>query len=283
MLGDTAVAVHPDDERYAGLDRHDGRVCRSSAGRSRSSPTSSWTRRSAPARSRSRPRTTRTTSGSDSGTGCPQINIFDISAPDERRTCRRRTAASTASTRASAVVDDLEATRAASRRSSTHRTASGTCYRCDTVIEPYLSRPVVREDGAAGRTGPRGGAKTGTIRFYPERWTKVYQHWMTNIRDWCISRQLWWGHRIPVWYCERRCGECADRQPRRRPTACPTCGGSRPAPGRGRARHLVLLLALALLHASAGPTRTRRRTSGTSTRPTLWSPAPTSSSSGWRG
>jgi valyl-tRNA synthetase len=80
-----------------------------------------------------------------------------------------------------------------------HANSVGHCYRCDTVIEPYLSdqwfvkmRPLAEPALEV--------VMDGTIKFYPERWTKVYEHWMVNIRDWCISRQLWWGHRIPAYY-----------------------------------------------------------------------------------
>ncbi|MFA6549013.1 MAG: valine--tRNA ligase [Candidatus Margulisiibacteriota bacterium] len=75
----------------------------------------------------------------------------------------------------------------------------GHCYRCKTIIEPYLSdqwfvkvKPLAEKAIAA--------VEAGKIKFVPERWTKVYLQWMTNLRDWCISRQLWWGHRIPAWY-----------------------------------------------------------------------------------
>jgi len=75
----------------------------------------------------------------------------------------------------------------------------GHCYRCKTMIEPYLSdqwfvkvKPLAEKAIAA--------VEKGKIKFVPERWTKVYLQWMTNLRDWCVSRQLWWGHRIPAWY-----------------------------------------------------------------------------------
>lgn len=75
----------------------------------------------------------------------------------------------------------------------------GRCYRCNTIIEPYLS------DQWFVKMKPLAVAalrvvQEEKIRFHPKRWTKVYEHWMTNIRDWCISRQIWWGHRIPVYY-----------------------------------------------------------------------------------
>ncbi|MDR3353961.1 MAG: valine--tRNA ligase [Synergistaceae bacterium] len=82
-----------------------------------------------------------------------------------------------------------------------HRHSVGHCYRCNTIVEPYLSeqwfvrtRPMADEDVAS--------VKAGEIRFIPEQWTATYYQWMDNIRDWCISRQLWWGHRIPAWYCD---------------------------------------------------------------------------------
>jgi len=83
-----------------------------------------------------------------------------------------------------------------------HDHAVGHCYRCHTVIEPYLSlqwfvkmKPLAEPAIEA--------VKTGKIKFYPKRWTKVYLNWMENIRDWCISRQIWWGHRLPVYYCQK--------------------------------------------------------------------------------
>ncbi|MBD3333986.1 MAG: valine--tRNA ligase [Candidatus Eisenbacteria bacterium] len=77
----------------------------------------------------------------------------------------------------------------------------GRCYRCDTVIEPLLSEQwFVKMEPLARKA--LEAVRAGEPRFVPERWEKVYVHWLENIRDWCISRQLWWGHRIPVWYCE---------------------------------------------------------------------------------
>jgi len=77
----------------------------------------------------------------------------------------------------------------------------GHCYRCDTVIEPYLSKQwfVKMKDLAAPAIKAVQNKQT---KFVPERWSKVYFEWMRDIKDWCISRQLWWGHRIPVWYCQ---------------------------------------------------------------------------------
>jgi valyl-tRNA synthetase len=83
--------------------------------------------------------------------------------------------------------------------------SAGSCYRCGQLIEPYLSEQwFVRMKPLAEPAIE--ALKSGKLRFHPEHWSKTYLHWMENIRPWCISRQLWWGHRIPVYYC-RDCGE----------------------------------------------------------------------------
>ena len=103
-----------------------------------------------------------------------------------------------------------------------HRHAVGHCQRCDTVVEPYFSEQwFVRIKPLAEKA--LAAVQEGDIRFVPEKWTKVYENWMTNIRDWCISRQLWWGHRIPVFYCED-CGHMMVK--REKPETCEKCGGT---------------------------------------------------------
>jgi valyl-tRNA synthetase len=85
-----------------------------------------------------------------------------------------------------------------------HVHSVGHCSRSGAVVEPFLSDQwFVKMENLA--TPAKRVVENGTIRFEPESWTKVYLHWLNNIEDWCISRQLWWGHRIPVWYCEN-CG-----------------------------------------------------------------------------
>jgi valyl-tRNA synthetase len=95
--------------------------------------------------------------------------------------------------------------------------------RCGTIIEPYLSRQwfLRMEDLAAPAVK---AVEDGEIKLFPERWIGVYHNWMRNIRDWCISRQLWWGHRIPVWYCQD-CG--AEIVAEQTPDACTSCRSAR--------------------------------------------------------
>ena len=102
-----------------------------------------------------------------------------------------------------------------------HAHAVPRCYRCDTVVEPRLSEQwFVRMKPLAEPA--LEASRTGDVSFVPGRWTRVYEQWMENIRDWCISRQLWWGHRIPVWYC----GDCGEAMALRDdPDACVKCGG----------------------------------------------------------
>ena len=100
--------------------------------------------------------------------------------------------------------------------------AVGTCYRCDTVIEPRLS------DQWFVKMEPLAGPAIEAVRnketvFVPERFEKIYYHWLDNIRDWCISRQLWWGHRIPAYYCTD-CNEMVVQ--RNKPESCKKCGGT---------------------------------------------------------
>ena len=98
----------------------------------------------------------------------------------------------------------------------------GHCYRCGTIIEPYLSKQwFVKMDGMAEKA--LKALENGDIKFYPEKWESTYTHWMKNIRPWCISRQLWWGHRIPAWTC-KDCGK--EIVSLKDPTQCPHCGSN---------------------------------------------------------
>ena len=98
----------------------------------------------------------------------------------------------------------------------------GTCYRCNTVIEPMISKQwFVRMKPLAEPAIE--AVKNGTIKFVPDRFSKIYFNWMENIQDWCISRQLWWGHRIPAYYC-KECGHMMVEHDA--PDICPDCGSS---------------------------------------------------------
>ncbi len=101
-----------------------------------------------------------------------------------------------------------------------HQHAVGHCYRCESVVEPRLSPQWFVRMKPLARPALES-VNEGDIQFVPERWTKVYQEWMENIRDWCISRQIWWGHRIPVYYCDACGSEWADRG---NPEKCGSCG-----------------------------------------------------------
>jgi valyl-tRNA synthetase len=149
--------------------------------------------------------------------GLPLINILnaDVTMNEnagpyqgmDRYECRR------------AIVADLEkAGLLVKIEPYTH--AVGHCQRCHTIVEPIASRQWFVK--TAPLAGPAIAAvKDGRIKILPERFNKVYLNWMENIRDWCISRQIWWGHRIPIWYCGR-CGELTVAV--ETPTACAGCG-----------------------------------------------------------
>jgi valyl-tRNA synthetase len=101
-----------------------------------------------------------------------------------------------------------------------HTHSVGHCQRCVTVVEPLVSRQWFVKMQPLAKPAIEA-VTSGRIQFVPERFTKIYINWLENIRDWCISRQIWWGHRIPAWYCE--CGEVIVS--RDDVTKCPVCGG----------------------------------------------------------
>ncbi len=219
MLGDTAVAVHPADPRYTHLIGKTVIV---------------------PLVEREVPIIADEYVDREFGTGALKITpahdpndywigkkhdlpFLNVMAPDARMNenagpyqgltreeCRKK------------VWEDLQAKGLAGERKP-HRHAVGHCYRCETIIEPYLSKQWFVKMQPLAAPGIRV-VKDGTLTFFPERWSKTYLEWMENIRDWCISRQLWWGHRIPVWYCEECDHLTVCRTP---PTACGGCRSSR--------------------------------------------------------
>ena len=103
-----------------------------------------------------------------------------------------------------------------------HEHAVGHCSRCHTTVEPLVSKQWFVKMASLAKPAIEV-VREGRIHFVPERFTKIYENWLENIRDWCISRQLWWGHRIPAWYCDD-CGKVSVS--RTDLTACPACGSS---------------------------------------------------------
>ncbi len=215
MLGDTAVAVHPEDERYTSLVGQ--ALVLPALGRRIPIIADDYVDREFGSGA------VKITPGHDFNDfeiglrhGLDMISVMDEGAVMNdnagpyagltREQCRER------------MVEDFEEDGVLARIEP-HRLAVGKCYRCRTVVEPMLSvqwfvrvRPLAEQAIEAVRSG--------RTRFVPQHWEKTYFAWMENIRDWCISRQLWWGHRIPAWYCTG-CGETVVS--RTDPAACPKC------------------------------------------------------------
>ncbi|HBV97315.1 MAG: valyl-tRNA synthetase [Peptococcaceae bacterium BICA1-7] len=219
MLGDVAVAVHPEDERYSGLVGKT--LILPVAGREIPVIADDYVD---PEFGTGAVKITPAHDPNDFEVGVrhnlPQVQVIDKDALMtgeagkykglDRWECRKQLVKELDSLGYLIKVDD-------------HTHAVGHCYRCTTVIEPMLSKQwFVRMKPLAEPAIQ--AAKDGRIRFLPERFTKVYLNWMENIRDWCISRQLWWGHRIPVWYCED-CGEMTAS--RDTPKECSKCKGTK--------------------------------------------------------
>jgi valyl-tRNA synthetase len=119
------------------------------------------------------------------------------------------------------IVEDLEA-QGLLEKTEDYRLAAAVCYRCDTIIEPLVSEQwfVSMKDMAARAAD---ATRKGRVKIYPASWEKPYLAWLDTIRDWCISRQIWWGHQIPVYYCQdKKCPPFASVD---KPAACPKCGG----------------------------------------------------------
>ncbi|HEY6007553.1 MAG TPA: valine--tRNA ligase, partial [Geobacteraceae bacterium] len=201
MLGDTAVAVHPEDERYVGL-----------AGRKVLLP---LVNREIPIIADEYvdrefgTGVVKITPGHDFNDfevgrrhGLDVINILDesgiINAAGhqyeglDRFVARKK------------VLEDLEAA-GLLEKIADHTLALGGCYRCKTVVEPYLSLQWYVKVGPLAEQA-LAAVKDGRTRIIPQQWENTYYDWLENIKDWCISRQIWWGHRIPAWYCDH-CGE----------------------------------------------------------------------------
>ncbi|OHE65208.1 MAG: valine--tRNA ligase [Treponema sp. GWB1_62_6] len=216
LRGDTAVAVHPEDERYAMLVGKS--VLLPLTGRAIPVVADSYVDRTfgtgavkiTPAHD---PNDWEVAKRHD----LPSINVLTPEALMNENVPEKYRGMTVKAAR-EAVVEDLKAAGLFVREEAiTH--AVGHCYRCRTVIEPYLSEQwFVRMKPLAEKA--LKAWRDGEIVFYPKKWENTYEHWLTGIRDWCVSRQLWWGHRIPAWFCAH-CGKTVVS--REDPLECPYC------------------------------------------------------------
>jgi len=218
MLGDTAVAVHPEDERYQHLIGKTAIL---------------------PVIGREIPVIADAYVDPEFGTGAvkvtpahdpndfeigkrhnlPQVTVIDQDAKMtaeagkyegmDRYECREK------------LVEELKESNLLVK-SEDHIHSVGRCYRCGTVIEPLISEQWFVKMKPLAEPAIRAAVE-GKLRFIPERFTKIYLNWLENINDWCISRQLWWGHRIPVWYCQDCGAEICGMED---PLKCPECESS---------------------------------------------------------
>jgi valyl-tRNA synthetase len=203
MLGDTGIAVHPEDERYKGLV---GKRVRHPFFEERDVPIvadAAVDREFGTGAVKVTPAHDPTDFEIGERHGLEQINILDEVARTNANAGRFRGLDRYDARRA--VLEKLEHVGLVERVERPYVHPVGHCDRCGTEVEPWLSEQwFVKMKPLAGPA--LEAVRSGRIRMAPGRFVKSYEEWMTNIRDWCISRQLWWGHRIPVWYCDD-CGE----------------------------------------------------------------------------
>ncbi len=218
MMGDTAVAVHPDDERYTHL-----------VGKTLILPLMN----------REIPVVADEYVEREFGTGCVKItpchdpndfevgkrhNLEEILVIDEHGCINENGGKYNGLDRYEArkqIIADLEA-EGLLLEVRDHKHNVGQCYRCNTVVEPLTSKQWFVKMGPLAEEALRV-VNDGTVKFVPDRFSKIYTNWMENVHDWCISRQLWWGHRIPAFYCED-CGFV--NVSREDPTKCAKCGST---------------------------------------------------------
>jgi valyl-tRNA synthetase len=218
MLGDTAVAVHPDDERYRGVVGKNvvlpvmGRAIPVIADPYVDSAFGSGAVKITPAHD-----------PNDFEIGLRhQLPMISVMNEDGTMSAEAGPYSGRTTTECRTALVELFGKDGVLERVEDHRHAVGICYRCRNVVEPLLSDQwflQVRELADA----TLAALDRGDARFVPSHWEKTYRAWMENIRPWCISRQLWWGHRIPAWYCDA-CGHLTVS--RTDVTKCPKCDGA---------------------------------------------------------
>ena len=220
LLGDTAVAVNPEDERYTHLV---GKMLE------------------LPLTGRQIPVIADEYVDKEFGTGCVKITpahdpndfevgkrhgLEEINIMNDDATINEAGGKYAGMERYAArkqIVADLEAL-GLLVKVVPHKHAVGTHDRCHTTVEPMIKPQwFVRMKEMAEEAVK--ALKSGDLTFVPERFDKIYLHWLDNIRDWCISRQLWWGHRIPAWYCDK-CGHMVVKRGADAPAVCEKCGGT---------------------------------------------------------
>jgi valyl-tRNA synthetase len=216
MLGDTAIAVHPEDERYTDLV---GRQVRHPF-LERSLPIIADAVLVDPAFGTGAVKVTPAHDASDFATGeRHSLERINILTEDGRINENGGRFAGLDRYEARKAVLAALGERGLRRGDRPHRHPVGRCQRCDTVIEPYLSRQWFVE--AKPLADPALQAvRDGEVRLVPEFWVSTYENWLENILDWCISRQLWWGHRIPAFYCSNGHTTVSEETP----ATCPECG-----------------------------------------------------------
>ena len=215
MLGDTAVAVHPDDDRYKHL-----------IGKTVILP---LVEKEIPIIADSYVK-------QDFGTGVVKItpahdpNDFEVGLRHNLAIINVMTDEAIMNDKAGkykgmdryearkAIVEDLKAGGFLVKIEPLKHNVGG-CYRCSTTVEPRVSKQWFVKMEPLAKPAIKS-VKDGEVKFVPSRFEKIYYHWMENIKDWCISRQLWWGHRIPAWYCQE-CGEVIVSK--EEPNKCPKC------------------------------------------------------------
>jgi valyl-tRNA synthetase len=220
MLGDTAIAVHPDDERYRELI---GRSVEHPFFPDRTIPIVADDVLADPEQGTGAVKVTPAHDFNDFECGrrhdLPQVNIL---TEDARINENGGEFAGMDRFEAREAVKQALTDRGLYRGSRRHMYTPGRCQRSGVIVEPRLSTQwFLAMEPLAGPA--LDAVRSGKIEFVPRTWEKTYFHWLENIQDWCISRQLWWGHRIPAWYC-RDCGEVTVA--REDPDACPSCGSA---------------------------------------------------------